>query len=86
MLLGVSLGYLLRERNMRWVQKVISPAIWLLLFLLGLVVGKNENIMEHLDTLGMQALLLAVGGVGGSVVLAWGVYRFFFKNEYHDLK
>ena len=81
MLSGVLVGYLLRNRNLSFVSKGIMAAIWLLLFLLGVVVGGNEAILGSLDTIGLQALLLSVGGVGGSVVCAWVVYRFFWSGK-----
>lgn len=81
MLLGVLTGYLFRKRNLGFVQKLITLAIWVLLFLLGIAVGINDDIMNHLDTIGIQALILAAGAVLGSVVLAWVVYRFFFRAK-----
>ena len=78
MLLGVFTGYLLKNYQFRWVQKWIMLAIWLLLFLLGIAVGTNGEIMNNLDTIG---LILALGGVSGSVILAWVVYRFFFMRR-----
>ena len=49
MLLGVFTGYLLKNYQLRWVQKWIMLAIWLLLFLLGIAVGTNGEIMNNLD-------------------------------------
>ena len=66
MLLGVFTGYLLKNYQLRWVQKWIMLAIWLLLFLLGIAVGTNGEIMNNLDTIG---------------ILAWVVYRFFFMRR-----
>ena len=48
MLLGVFTGYLLKNYQLRWVQKWIMLAIWLLLFLLGIAVGTNGEIMNNL--------------------------------------
>ena len=45
MLLGVFTGYLLKNYQFRWVQKWIMLAIWLLLFLLGIAVGTNGEII-----------------------------------------
>ena len=67
MLLGVFTGYLLKNYQLRWVQKWIMLAIWLLLFLLGIAVGTNGEIMNNLDTIGLKGLILALGGVSGSV-------------------
>lgn len=81
MLLGVFSGYLLRHRKLTWVSGVVTGAIWLLLFLLGIAVGTNDEILNNLDTIGWQALVLSVGAVGGSVVMAWVVYRYFFSEK-----
>ena len=81
MLLGVFTGYLLKNYQLRWVQKWIMLAIWLLLFLLGIAVGTNGEIMNNLDTIGLKGSILALGGVSGSVILAWVVYRFFFMRR-----
>lgn len=80
MLLGVFTGYLLKNYQLRWVQKWIMLAIGLLLFLLGIAVGTNGEIMNNLDTT-LKGLILALGGVSGSVILAWVVYRFFFMRR-----
>ncbi len=80
MLCGVMVGYLLRNKNLGFVPRLITIAIWVLLFLLGIAVGLNDAILNNLDTIGLQAFLLSIGGVMGSVVLAWVVYRFFFSK------
>ncbi len=81
MLLGVVTGFALKKRKMGWVQKAITVVIWMLLFALGIAVGMNPDIMEHWDTLGVQAALLAIGGVGGSVLLSWIIYCRFFVHD-----
>lgn len=81
MLSGVVVGYLLRNRDLRIISRLIVVAIWVLLFLLGIAVGLNDTILNNLDSIGVQAFVLSVGGVSGSVVFAWIVYRFFFSNS-----
>lgn len=79
---GIAVGYLLRKVEL--LQKVgrpISYTIYLLLFLLGITVGGNPDIVNNLATLGGQALLLAAAATLGSVLAAWGVYHFFFKER-----
>ena len=79
---GIAIGYLLRK--VEFLQKIgrpISYTILLLLFLLGISVGANEAIINNLTTLGGQAFLIALAGTGGSVLAAWGVYHFFFKER-----
>lgn len=80
MLGGVLAGFLLRKKKLGWVSQFIMIAIWILLFLLGIAVGHNEKILNNLDTIGWQALVLSIGAVLGSVLLAGVVYRFFFKK------
>lgn len=78
---GIAVGYVLRK--VEFLQKVgtpISYTIYLLLFLLGISVGRNEEIVNNLSTLGVQALLLASAGTLGSVLAAWAVYHYFFKK------
>lgn len=81
MFCGILLGYKLRKRKLKFVSSLIMVAIWILLFLLGLQVGGDRNIMDNLDTIGWEALLLTFGGVTGSVLCAWGVYRFLFSGQ-----
>ncbi len=82
MFLGVGIGFLLRRAEwMRHISKTISYTILLLLFLLGVSVGANKDIVNNLATLGGQAFLLAAAGALGSALAAWGVYRFFFAGK-----
>lgn len=80
MLCGVMVGYLLRNKSLGFVPRLITIAIWVLLFLLGIAVGLNDAILNNLDTIGLQAFILSIGGIVGSVILAWVVYRFFFSK------
>lgn len=81
MLGGVLTGYLLRNRKMKFISSLITVAIWILLFLLGIAVGLNDDILNNLDTIGMQALVLSLGGIAGSMLLAWLVWHFFFLKR-----
>lgn len=81
MTLGMVLGYFISNRKavIGWVNKATNWAIYVLLFLLGVAVGINDKIINNLDTIGVQALLVTLGAVGGSVVAAYFVYKYFFK-------
>lgn len=80
MVSGILLGYLFREKNLKFIQKLITLAIFALLFLLGLSVGTNDQIMDNLDTIGLDALVITSGAVVGSVLCAWGIYKFYFSK------
>lgn len=81
MICGIVVGYCLRKRNLRFVSSFITIAIWALLFLLGIQVGSDRNIMDNLGLIGWEALILTLGAVLGSVVCAWLIYRFIFSGH-----
>ena len=85
---GIVLGYLLRRRQ-RFLQvanMTTTGLVYLLLFLLGISVGGNEAILGTLDELGVQALLLSGGAIGGSVLLAAPLSARLFRRGGGDEK
>ncbi|NLF43750.1 MAG: lysine exporter LysO family protein [Bacteroidales bacterium] len=80
---GILAGYLLRSKKKLILlsEKLVTWAIFLLLFLLGIAIGANPQIMNNLHSLGLKALLITIGAVAGSITLAWLTYRLFFKNK-----
>jgi uncharacterized membrane protein YbjE (DUF340 family) len=83
MTVGIAFGYLLRNKNLliKINDKLIMWAIYLLLFTLGTTIGANEIIMKNLPTLGLKAFAITIGGVIGSISLAWFTYTRFFKTR-----
>lgn len=83
MTVGVILGFLLQNQSklLKLIDPAINISIYMLLFLLGISVGINETIINNLGTLGVTALLLMFGGVTGSIILSYFVYRVFFKTN-----
>ena len=81
MLFGVLLGYLLRNKEFtQKTEKTISLTIIAMLFILGLSVGSNDSIISNLYDYGSQALVLAVFGLGGSILFSGVVYKMFFQK------
>ena len=81
MLCGVALGYFFRNSKLtQQTEKTISLTIIALLFILGLSIGSNDAIVNNLTTYGSQAAILAIFGLGGSVLTSWLVYRLFFQK------
>ena len=60
MLGGMAIGFLLRRQKFSWINKVITSLIWVLLFLLGVEVGGNRQIVEGLATLGVEAFTITL--------------------------
>ena len=80
--LGIAAGYVLRKRfngacdTVQTLQgRLITYLIWLLLFLLGVEVGGNEQIIRALPTLGVEALLISVATVVGCCSFEWGLWK-----------
>ena len=84
MLCGIAVGYLLRKRNIRFISRIITVLIWLLLFLLGIEVGSNPRIVMGMQTLGIEALLLTIGGAVGTTLCAWLLWIYVSRKEAHQ--
>lgn len=79
---GIVAGYLLRRvRGLTFLKKLPTLFIFLLLFSLGITVGSNKLIINNLSTIGLNALLISVGALAGSLLLSTLLYRKYFKKE-----
>lgn len=82
MLTGMLIGYLLPSKRLTWIHKIITLLIWVLLFLLGIDVGGNEAIVKGLHTLGIEAAIITLAAVIGSILCAWGLwYLLYIRNK-----
>lgn len=81
MIVGIAVGYLLRNRNINLILRFTITFIWLLLFLLGLEIGSNNNIISQLGSLGMEAFLIASAATLGSIVAAKLLWRIIIKKK-----
>lgn len=82
MFLGIGVGYLFRKVSLlQHIGQLIQYTIYLLLFLLGISVGGNPEIINNFGTLGVQAILISAASTLGSISMAWIVYRYFFKEK-----
>lgn len=81
--LGIGVGWLFRnkEKTRKNVDTAVTWAVYLLLFLLGISVGVNEEIINNFSRIGYKAFWLTFGAVAGSVLLAKVVYELFFKSN-----
>jgi uncharacterized membrane protein YbjE (DUF340 family) len=78
---GTVVGYLVRSRKgiLATASKATTWSLYILIFLLGVSVGANEAVVRALGRLGVQALILCAGAVGGSVLVSCLVSRVFFR-------
>ncbi|GAB4163487.1 MAG: hypothetical protein Fur0021_38650 [Candidatus Promineifilaceae bacterium] len=83
LVLGTAVGYGLRGRR-RWlvgVERATTAAVFALLFLLGVSVGGNEQVMGALGALGAQALGLSLAGMAGSIAATKAVMKWIDRRE-----
>lgn len=82
--LGILVGYNVRTRIKSatrknaigtWAGRATTGLIWLLLFMLGIEVGSNDQIISALTTLGVEALVLSGFATLGSCALAWALWK-----------
>ena len=82
--LGILVGYNVRTRIKSatrkstigtWAGRATTGLIWLLLFMLGIEVGSNDQIISALPTLGVEALVLSGFATLGSCALAWALWK-----------
>ena len=81
MFCGIGVGWLLRHRQLTMLSRVITVLIWALLFCLGVEVGMNQQVIDRLQDLGLEALVLCLAGTLGSLVLAWLLWRVVLKKK-----
>jgi len=92
MFVGIVTGYLCRNRKIRFENRFILTLIWVLLFLLGLEVGRNDNVVRKFASLGLEAAVIALAATLGSILTAkllWkplqappkGGLKYFFKKN-----
>ncbi len=83
MTFGILIGWFLhkKEKILKISSELTNWAIYLLLFLLGLSVGTNEEILSNFDKIGYQSIMITVFAVLGSVLVSWLTYILFFKKD-----
>ena len=81
MVLGGILGYLFRKKEFRNISKIITLFIWLLLFILGLEVGANPEILSGLTNIGVEALMITLAAVLGSAMAALLLWKHINKKR-----
>ena len=81
LVIGIGAGILLRGRSCVKVTKwSIQATVCLLLFVFGISIGSNRDLIDNLYNFGWQAMVIAGLGVTGSIVAARLAQRLFFRK------
>ena len=81
MLSGMAVGVLLRRRRLRVVPHAVTVLIWALLFLLGVEVGSNRQVIEGITSLGVEALWLSLAGLAGTILFSWALWKWVSSRK-----
>jgi uncharacterized membrane protein YbjE (DUF340 family) len=81
MLSGMAVGFLLRNRQLKVVPHAVTALIWALLFLLGVEVGSNPQVINGITSLGLEALWLSVTGMAGTLLFSWALWRWVSRHR-----
>ena len=80
---GFAVGFcgILKEKGRRINAKLQTFWLMLLIFCMGVSIGRNKEIIGALPSLGGKALLYACLAVVGSVAAVWMLVRVCMKKE-----
>ncbi|PTN06282.1 LysO family transporter [Mangrovibacterium marinum] len=78
---GFITGLLIRQQQLKHMPQLITMVIWVLLFLLGLDVGSNPQVIDQIGTLGWSAFILFFFSVTGSIGAAYLLQHFIKMNN-----
>ena len=79
---GIFFGRMIRNNTygLKLIDRITTASIYLLLFLMGISIGSNKEIVSNLSKLGITALIITAFSLAGSILLSILVYRVFFRN------
>lgn len=81
MFAGILIGYLLRNRKIKYINHAITILIWALLLFLGMEVGKNKDIIKALPIIGAEAISITIAALLGSLLAAWILWKRFSNKR-----
>lgn len=65
----------------RITDKVSLYTIYVLLFFMGLSVGTRKDVMKNLTSIGIDAFLISIFTISGSLITAFFLYRYIFRKD-----
>lgn len=80
---GFVVGKIFSNKHLlfKYLPKTQLIVILLMLFALGLSVGVNQSVMNNISQLGLQALVIALLCIGGSLIMAWLFWEISFRKK-----
>ena len=80
---GILVGFLLVGRPVwhKHNNDLMNLAIYVMLFLLGISVGTNREVIGNLGKIGYEAVAIAVASIAGSVLISTILFKLLFKKN-----
>lgn len=82
LIVSICIGIMLRRfRVLRHIERTATWTAWILIFVFGISLGANDEIVNDFARFGFTALIVAMAGVVGSVLAAWGIGNYIDKSQ-----
>lgn len=82
MVLGLLLGYFTDlKKYLKLIDKAYVFTVILLLFLMGVSIGNNKDLFSQFNVIGVEAILIAIFSIIGSVVFAYVINKKVLKIQ-----
>jgi uncharacterized membrane protein YbjE (DUF340 family) len=80
---GVAAGYVLRKRPkvVKASSKATTVAVWLLLLVMGIAVGSDEQVVGRFHELALQAGVISLASIAGSIAATLLICGWIFRNH-----
>ncbi|MDO4745069.1 MAG: lysine exporter LysO family protein [Bacillota bacterium] len=75
-----------RADKLAFIQKALMPIVYIMVLIMGLRMGINEQVTSNLGTIGVQSLVITIFAVGGSMVFITVVRKIMRMDKYGNLK
>ena len=75
---GMILGLIFKDKLRKYeklLNSLLMLSIYLLLFFMGVSIGKNQELMKNLGNIGLKALLISTGAIIGSIIFAYLLFK-----------
>ncbi len=81
--IGFAIGFfgLLKEKQIKLNCRLQTLWLMLLIFCMGVSIGRNGEVIRNLPVLGGKALLFAISAVVGSILFVFLLSKLFFEKE-----
>ncbi len=85
---GIPLGYAVHKKKaaVSATNHALSGIIYTLLFLIGLSLGSNEDLLARVGELGIQGVIIGILSALGSVFAVCFLFRSFFGTALKNVK